>query len=302
MSSTPTITTATADAASTTAAKPAGVVDGAVLYAAYRVHGGSFTYNLTAPAGWTRIQTAPASGSSVAAAALFRKVITSAAGEPANYTFSSNLSGRSTLEIVCIPDADATGTYEVSSTFFSSTGAGTVPAESVNPTFAPSTLLAFWGISSKITGWTPPGTMAEIADHSQGGSGPASNGSSSSVAWQALTATGSTGSRTATAPETNQPRTAFLVAVKIASGPTNTEFTANPAAHAQTAGASAATQAHALTAAAGAHAQTAGASAMLLAPAAITDLDAALIAGPGVRLTWTLPEGATGVRIYREEI
>lgn len=175
--------------------KPAGVVDGDVLYAI--VHLTASSGSIDTPSGWTQIGSTLTAGSSTSSrAALFRRV---AASEPSTYTFSVTNAGRISAAIVAVQDADTT-TPELDSDGAVDTTSGTsIVAPSIDPA-SDALLLAFFAgrISTNGTAvtYTPDGAMVEEADVSTAVA--ATSNSCVSIDSQEGVTAGSTGTRTAT--------------------------------------------------------------------------------------------------------
>jgi hypothetical protein len=139
--------------------KPAGVVDGSVLFAAFEYDS---TLSLTAPSGYTLVRRFSGTGST----AVYYKIITNAAGEPASYTFTGN--GDDWLGII-VPVSGANTTTPVDVSTVNNGYGGTLTATGVTTSGPNRLLLAFagmdWGPGSP---YTPPGGMTELDDRGNG--------------------------------------------------------------------------------------------------------------------------------------
>lgn len=178
--------------------KPANTSDGDVLLAAVFARSNTAVFT-TPPTSW--VEVAP-TGTEITTAGILRwyyKVITSAAGEPASYTWSGGTSGRNTGILFRVTQASTSAFIDVSGN--EATATGTTTATLVLPSVSPGTnqdLLVAMQIANITAGGTrgtlsPPGTMAFL------GSVGTSTGASDTdveVDWEALSATGPTGTRT----------------------------------------------------------------------------------------------------------
>jgi hypothetical protein len=154
-----TSTKASGSGTSMTVNKPAGVVDGSVLFAAFEYDS---SLSLTAASGYSLVRRFSGIGST----AVYSKIITNAAGEPASYTFIGD--GDQWLGII-VPVSGANTTTPVDVSTVNNGYGGTLTATGLTTGGPNRLLLAFagmdWGPGSP---YTPPAGMTEIDDRSGG--------------------------------------------------------------------------------------------------------------------------------------
>jgi hypothetical protein len=187
------VTTATTSSGtSITVNKPANVADGDLLVCLVVNSLTSSTW--TAPSGWTQAGGQNASRSSY----LYYKSIPSAAAESASsYAWSySGGSGRAAAVLARITGADASTPIDVTGSTTTS-GTGSIVAPAATAVSAQALLLGCWwtmNSTTTIADISAPGSMTDV-----GGTSVAPSGSSDVLLTQeALSASGSTGTRTAT--------------------------------------------------------------------------------------------------------
>lgn len=170
--------------------KPAGTVSGDLLIAFVHSDAGDSAATYTAPAGWTQ------NGTTSTATPGISKVFTKTAGgsEPSSYAFGSGVNSSIVIIIVCVTGQATSSPVNINATWATSNTAGQASqvAPSISPTVVNCLLLCSWSSNNNTTAsYTPPGGMTEMQD-------AWSNWQFASAAYQALTATGATGTRTAT--------------------------------------------------------------------------------------------------------
>lgn len=220
------VTTATNGASSSiTVSKPANVANGDVLVAVLNssVTGGTWD---TVPAGWTQ----GAIYSATRNTAFFTKPIPSAAAETAtDYTWhTSGGSGRIGALIFRATGVDGTTPIEAAG---SGVGAGTSSIVDPAVTAVSSEALLIAAFSSYLnTGTanaiTKPGSMTNVGGWSVTSGTPASASSVHLVAFETLSASGSTGTRTATVSPSGTGAAGLMVTLKpgsVAPPPTSPE-------------------------------------------------------------------------------
>lgn len=185
--------------------KPAGMANGDVIYAIINTR----TYSLnTIPSGFTeltptnlevRTDTDSASWSAVK---VYRKVITDAASEPANYTWIAAAATKIAGGIVCVQDADNT-TPEVTTATATNNhvSQATFAAPSLNILTATGSCLICVVGQGKSTTFTPPNGMTERVDVAAGSSG--TDSVTLSIATQDDVPNGPTGSKIFTDAQTS---------------------------------------------------------------------------------------------------
>lgn len=212
---------AAVDAGNINVSKPSGAVDGDLLLAVCFADPDGAA--VTAPAGWTLV------GSAFAPAGIgFGRVYRKAAsGEPASYTFTGSAGSSNNVIVLAVTGHDSATPIDVAATWGSGAASASHIAPSVSPTGSDSLLVCGWyGLTTGAAStYTPPGTMTERADLQ-----PPGLWIVSSVATEGLTASGATGTRTATLTF-SRPYIGVSVAVKSAGGGTTVNGTASlPAA------------------------------------------------------------------------
>src|SRR5439155_3854955 len=195
-----------AGAAALTLAAPAGVAAGDLLLAQVTVR--SSTTAITPPGGWALVRRDNTSQS--IAAALYVKVATGA--EPGGYTGAFDAAQKASGGVAAYSGVDPAapvdahgGQYNVLTT------AATAP--SVTTSSANDRLVFFASVTAN-TAVAPPGGMAERWD--LGAPNDATNGTTSEMADQALTAAGASGDRVGTPAASGYSNVAQLAALRPA--------------------------------------------------------------------------------------
>jgi len=183
----------TATAASGTAMacnKPTNTADNDYLVAfAYNQSSGG---SLTAPAGWTS-----AGVTSARSAGTYWKKITSAVGEPSSYTWTASAGARWAVIIFRVTGADPTTVLDVVGVEATISG-GSVNLPSVSPTHADSVLFGFCYSNNSSTTQSTVGVPGTMTDGKQLPTPATTNTSTIDVAYQQLSTSGATGTRTFT--------------------------------------------------------------------------------------------------------
>lgn len=193
--------------ASTVVTKPAGVVSGDFLFAVCVVSQDDTGASAVTSSGWTTLTSLTAVDGDRPRVAMLYKI--AGGSEPANYTFTKNspLNSQLVCTISAYSGVNTTTPILVSPALTTTSGTGTaVPAPSINPTLPAGTdnamlLCVFTTFKFNATAnsqrWTPPSGMTEASDF--GGVW-----AHQEVAYQSLTASGATGTKTATFVNTTQ--------------------------------------------------------------------------------------------------
>lgn len=164
-------------ATSITVTKPTNLADNDVLYACLSRDNSDASDAITAPSGWTVLDSAEVDNGTYTCG-IYRKVIVSAAGEPADYTWSWTSSEKAVAWIIRVTGADTTTPEDVTPS--NNSGTSTTPkCLSITTVTADTLILAVGGISNKVANnWTAPAGMTEFFDIvSSGGGGAAAHAS-----------------------------------------------------------------------------------------------------------------------------
>jgi hypothetical protein len=189
------------DASSLTISKPAGAASGDLMVAAVNVRG---TPTITAPSGWTLVRLDV--NSSTMRQAIYTKI--AATSEPSSYTWSFSAKGSTTGIIAAYQGVDPTTPVDAASG--QATAASTsITAPAVTTTVPGTLLVGFFGTAANPA-TTPPFGMIEQAELVQNAG---KNKSSLETADAFLPATGSSGTRVATA-STASTNVGQLVAIR----------------------------------------------------------------------------------------
>lgn len=190
------VTNSTASASSIAANKPANVADGDLLVAAVFFRNASGT--VTPPSGWALLGTLNTTNETFG---LYYKYIPTASGEAAtSYSFSTTGgASRNLIIIFRVTGAVPSSPQDAAGALAAYTGTTSVVDPAVTAVDPESLLLAF-NIANTSTGsqpvFTAPAGMTEVGQITVSNATPAS--SSIQVAQQALSSSGSTGTRTFT--------------------------------------------------------------------------------------------------------
>lgn len=189
------------------AAKPANLTDGDLLWAAAYFRNAAGT--LSAPVGWTLVK----SDTGNASFGIWVKPITTAASEPASYTFSvaGVGSSRCILLIGRITGADATTPIDAAGAVSVYTGTASLVHPSVTAVAADCLLLAV--STCNLSTDTPPTFTADPAMTQVAQEDIIGSSSSMQVAQEPLTLAGATGTRTATMSPSANNSAGFLVTI-----------------------------------------------------------------------------------------
>lgn len=138
---------------------PAGVADNDVLVTFL----GIGSAGLTPPSGWNLI--GQATGQSVISSYVYYHIVTSAAGEPASYTWSGWTAARSTAEGARYSGVDNTTPIDVAASSLSNAaGATTLVLPSITTVTDGAMLVSCGGQDSATGTDTIPGTMSRVSD------------------------------------------------------------------------------------------------------------------------------------------
>lgn len=202
-------TAAVASGTSVTVSKPSGLVNGQTLRAFFysQVASGA---TATAPSGWT-LEVAPTSRRG----GIYRKIISNAGAEPANYTWSTAGSGRQVVAIWLCDGEDSTP-VDVAGTFVAE--GTTATAASVSPTTAGHlATFAYWNNSSTtVSTINYPAGMTKLIDVNSPTTG---NTSGIAIGFQQLSASGATGTRALTGTPTPVNMSAVSIVYEAAPVP-----------------------------------------------------------------------------------
>jgi hypothetical protein len=175
-------------------AKPTGVVAGDALFAVVAHDGSADT--VTAPAGWTAISYTSGTDINVGIYTKF-----AGASEGSTYSFSTVNSHALSVAIVAYFNVDSLLAYDDFS-IQANAASTSMPAASVNASTTANRLLFFGGITNNSAA-TPPASMTELSD-------AGSTGIRTYIADQLLTASGATGTKTATISATHASVAAMI--------------------------------------------------------------------------------------------
>lgn len=204
-------------ATSLTITKPTNLADDDVLYAGISRDAASSGDSITAPSGWTKLASSEIDNATYTAG-IYRKVIVTASGEPADYTWSWSGSENVAGWIVRVTGADTTTPEDLTPS--SNTGDSNAPRCSGLTTVTGDTLiLAVGGMNSKgAPNWTPPTSMTEIFDIASGGGGGAAAHVQASAAEVNQPGPGATGDKDFATVDTAE-WVCFLIAIRPAVPP-----------------------------------------------------------------------------------
>jgi hypothetical protein len=169
---------------------PAGVVAGDLLLAAVTQDGNG---NFTTPAGWTSLLTSD--GSRSPRLAIFRRV--AGAAEPASYTFTSSRSDDIAGGMMRLRGVD-TSNPVAASAILANASSTNCSAPSISPAVTNTLLVGIW--ATRNAALAPPAAMTQSINAS---SGAVSGSTYLDAAYQALPASGATGTRVATIAAAN---------------------------------------------------------------------------------------------------
>lgn len=191
---------------------PTNAADNDVFYAFIARDEDDATDAITPPSGWTELASSEVDNNTFTCG-IYRKVIATVSGEPADYTWSWTNSEKAIGWIVRITGADNTTPEDVTPS--NNTGTSTAPrALAVTAITINTLLLACGGCSDKVAdNWTPPSGMAEFFDLVSTGGGAAAAHCSVGAAEVNQSGTGTTGDKDFTIL-TSKNWVAFLIAVR----------------------------------------------------------------------------------------
>ena len=178
--------------------KPAGTALNDVLVSVVTVRGSSQTINV--PTGWNVVTGL----SSTAGGNLNQRVfyLVAGASEPASYTFSWTVIERGSASILAYRNVDTTTPIDSTVGAQISAASTSIVAPSISTTLVNEMLIGFFGDAhSGATFTTPTGMTNIFGAGTEPGSGSGPNGVRTLIAEQLLTATGASGSRTATSSQ-----------------------------------------------------------------------------------------------------
>ncbi len=205
---------ANATATSLTITKPTNLADNDVLYAEISRDNSDASDAITAPSGWTVLDSAEIDNGTYTCG-IYRKVISSAAGEPADYTWSWTSSEKVSGWITRVTGADNTTPEDVAPS--NNTGDSNAPRCLSVVTVTTNTLiLAVGGMNSKgAPNWIAPTAMSEFFDIASTGGGGASSHAQAGAAEVNQAGTGATGDKDFATVDTAE-WVAFLIAIRPA--------------------------------------------------------------------------------------
>ncbi len=214
----------TATATSIVITKPTNLADDDILYACIARDEADGTDAITAPSGWTVLDSAEVDNGTFTCG-IYRKVIVTASSEPSDYTWSWTNSEKVGGWIARITGADTTTPEDVTPSNNTGTASLAPRALSVSTVTADTLLLACVGMSAKqAANYTAPSGMAEFFDFPTTGGGAATVHASSGAAEENRAATGATGDRDFASIDNND-YVAFLIAIRPAAGGANRNLT-----------------------------------------------------------------------------
>jgi hypothetical protein len=204
------VTTATSGSASSLACnKPSALSDGNLLVCAGYFRNSGAT--ITAPSGWTQFGPLNTTNETFG---LWSKPVASAAGEPASYTFStSGGNGRLLLSIFRVTGADLVTPLDAQGALGVYTGTTSVVGPAVTAVNGSGLLLAYFidnTTTSTVAAFTAPAGMTEV---NQVSVVSGATTSSHQICQQTLTASGTTGTRTASISPSAANSGGFMVTV-----------------------------------------------------------------------------------------
>lgn len=188
---------------------PAGVVNGDIMLVGMTIRDNNPTW--AAQAGWTSLRIDNEGTQS--AQAIYYRI---ASSEPASYTFNLPSSGKASGGIMAFRGVNTSSPIDVSGGQ-GNTGANVnCDAPSVSTTGANDMLVGFFGTTFEGATFTPPTGMTEAFDHPSG-AGFNNSGCSTEGAYQLLSSSGATGTRTAVSDQ-SRPSIGQLVALLSGAG------------------------------------------------------------------------------------
>jgi hypothetical protein len=217
------VTTASSTSAASLACnKPSNTAnkDLLVCFAYFRNSGGT----VTAPSGWSQLGPLNTTNETFGA---YYKPITNAAGEPGTYTWStSGGSARLMLAIFRVTGARLNAPQDAAGALAAYTGTSSVTDPAVTAVSSNALLLAFFinntGSSQPVSVFTNPASMTEVSQVSVGNSATPTAYSAIEVCAENLTASGATGTRTATISPAAANSCGFMVTIgPLAAGAAN---------------------------------------------------------------------------------
>ena len=196
--------------------KPTNLVDNDVLYACISRDNSDANDAITAPSGWTVLDSAEVDNGTFTCG-IYRKVISDASSEPSNYIWSWTDSEKAVGWIIRVTGADISTPEDVTPS--NNTGTSTTPrCLAITTVTADTLLLAVGGISDKAKdNWTAPSGMVEFFDIVSTGGGGAAAHASAGAAEKDQASIGSTGDQDF-GVLASKAWVCFLIAVKPASG------------------------------------------------------------------------------------
>ena len=203
---------ANATAASLTITKPTNLADNDVLYAEISRDNSDASDAITVPSGWIALGSSEIDNGTYTCG-IYRKVISIASGEPADYTWSWTSSEKVSGWITRVTGADNTTPEDVTPS--NNTGDSNAPrCLSVTPVTTNTLILTVGGMNSKgAPNWTAPVGMSEFFDIASTGGGGASAHAQASAAEVNQSGIGATGDKDFATVDTAE-WVAFLIAVR----------------------------------------------------------------------------------------
>jgi MSHA biogenesis protein MshQ len=186
---------------------PGGTVSSDVLVASIAVRPNTAT--ITAPAGWTLIRRTDQATGAQNSLAVYYKV--AGGSEPSSYTWTLSANTGSAGGIESFANVDTSAPVNIDNGQTTANGL-THAAPSVNTTVTSTMLVTSHEFSSSAT-WTPPGGMTEVVDAASQ-TVPNTLGISLEVNYVIQSATGATGTKTATASNDADAGCAHILALK----------------------------------------------------------------------------------------
>ncbi len=211
---------ANATATSLTITKPTNLADDDVLYAEISRDNSDASDAITAPSGWTVLDSAEVDNGTYTCG-IYRKVISDASAEPANYTWSWTSSEKVCGWIIRVTGVDNITPEDVTPS--NNTGDSNAPrCLSVTTVTTNTLILAVGGMNSKgflefgeEANWTAPTGMSEFFDIASSGGGGAKNHAQAGAAEVNQAGIGATGDKDFATVDTAE-WVAFLIAVRPA--------------------------------------------------------------------------------------
>lgn len=194
---------AVGNSASVTIAKPTGVQPGHLMIAAIHLGWCNSGPAVTAPGGWTLLNSTSNTGSGCGSSNTTKQLHTfyKMVGnlEPTSYTFTGNASNQAYVGgIVAYSDVNPFNPINASSTFGTQDLCGNIVANSVTTTAACTRLVAvfFCSVNSSATNIVPQNSLTERVDVSTTGNNPWGN-ENLEIADEMFSSVGATGNKTA---------------------------------------------------------------------------------------------------------